>query len=429
MRLVTLVLLGVSAVLGAAPCMVRAAPPADVPTEDAATRAAQVESLRSELQALRDEYAARLAAIEARLAALEAPAAEPSPAAAAGAANVAEAAPPAEPAPAPVYGGAVSPTSKIFNPDIAVIGSFVGSAGRADVSEPALELREAEASFQAVVDPYARADFFFTFGPDEVGIEEAALTFTDVPGKLLLKVGKLRTAFGKVDGMHVHALPWTDRPLVTRRLLGGEEGLADAGLSLSRLIPNPWLFVEATGQVYRGASGVFQGARRAELTWLGHLRAYRDLGEASNLDLGGSLAYGSNDSGPGAHTRLVGVDATWRWRPLRRAIYRRALVRSELVWSRRDEPQGAVHAFGAYLDLQYQLARRWFAGARFDSSEHADAAGLRDRGASALVTFQPSEFSQVRAQYRHTRAAGARRSNELFLQFLFAIGAHGAHAF
>ena len=60
----------------------------------------------------------------------------------------------------PIYGTA-SAASKIFNPDIAVIGDFLGAAGRNTVNpSPALEMHESEASFQAIVDPYARADFF-----------------------------------------------------------------------------------------------------------------------------------------------------------------------------------------------------------------------------------------------------------------------------
>ena len=43
---------------------------------------------------------------------------------------------------------------------MAVIGNFIGVGGKNDVRpEPALAMREAEASFQAIVDPYARADF------------------------------------------------------------------------------------------------------------------------------------------------------------------------------------------------------------------------------------------------------------------------------
>src|SRR5262249_12232502 len=82
-------------------------------------------------------------------------------------------------APLPVYNNAAA-GSKVFNPDMAVIGDFLGAAGKNDskFATPALELHEAEASFQAVVDPYARADFFLTFSNDEVGVEEGFVTFT-----------------------------------------------------------------------------------------------------------------------------------------------------------------------------------------------------------------------------------------------------------
>jgi hypothetical protein len=52
-----------------------------------------------------------------------------------------------------------------------------------------------------------------------------------------------------------------------------------------------------------------------------------------------------------------------------------------------------------------------------------------DKGGSFILTFWPSEFSQIRAQYRHTRLGEGTKANELFFQFLFAIGAHGAHSF
>ena len=49
-------------------------------------------------------------------------------------------------------------------------------------SEPGPEMQEAEASFQAVVDPYARADFFMAFGEEGVELEEGFITLTELPG-------------------------------------------------------------------------------------------------------------------------------------------------------------------------------------------------------------------------------------------------------
>jgi hypothetical protein len=123
------------------------------------------------------------------------------------------------------------------------------------------------------------------------------------------------------------------------------------------------------------------------------------------------------------------VDATYRWRPLRRAIYERFIGRTEFVWSRREEADAPREAFGFYASAEYQFARRWFAGLRFDQSDRASDPSLTDKGGSLLLTYWPSEFSQVRGQYRYTRYGEGRTANELLFQLLFSIGAHGAHPF
>jgi hypothetical protein len=391
----------------------------------------ELDKLRREFEAVRDAYGARLAALESKLGAIETPA-PPAPAVAA----PAEVQIPAGAAGAggptgtlPVYGG-TSALSKIFNPDIAVIGNFLGAVGKNDINpSPALALDEAEATFQAVVDPYARADFFLAFSPEGVEIEEGYLTLPSLPGGLLAKVGKMKQQVGKVNTLHPHALAWADKPLMVENLFGGDEGLADSGISVSKLILNPWMFLEATGELYQGSSGLFQSYERSDVSWAGRLRGYRDVTEATNVDIGGSIAYGTNDVGPDFTTRLVGIDATVRYRPLRRAIYRRLQGRTELFWSRRGEEAGSVNAFGMYASGEYQFSRRWFVGARYDWSERAYDSALVDKGPSLLLTFWPSEFSQVRGQYRRIRYAENVTSNELLFQFLFSIGAHGAHVF
>jgi len=299
-------------------------------------------------------------------------------------------------------------------------------------------MHESEAAFQAVVDPYARADFFISFGEEGVDLEEGFVTFTSLPGGLLTKVGKMRAAFGKVNGLHNHVLPWADRPLVINNLVGGEDGINDAGISVARLIPNPWVFLEATGQVFRGDSGetLFKSSERSDLSYVGHVRGYHDLAESTNIDLGLSYSHGHNPSGivDGVDlgrftTGLFGVDATIRWRPLRRSIYHSFIGRTEVIWSRREQPNGRQDGMGYYVSGDYQLARRWFAGLRFDRSDHADDASLFDTGQSAVISFWPSEFSQVRGQYRRTAYAIGPTANEFLFQFQFSIGAHGAHPF
>jgi hypothetical protein len=417
--------------------------PVTAQTADAQALRKEIEQLRQELQAVQKQYGDRLTALEAKLGAENAPPA-PAPSAPPGAQ-----AEPTAPVPQgaegaggpsgalPVY-GAASAASKIFNPDIAVIGNLLGAAGRNTVNPaPALQLQESEASFQAIVDPYARGDFFIAFGEEGVAVEEGYITFPALPGGLLFKAGKMRAAFGKVNTFHNHQITWTDRPLVIDNLLGGEEGISDAGLSVARLIPNPWLFLEATGQVFRGDSAdLFHSSKRGDLSYVGHVRAYQDISESTNVDLGASFSHGHNASGViddvdvgRFTTQLYGIDGTVRWRPLRRSIYRSFLGRAELIWSDRQQPDSAQQSFGFYVSGDYQFARRWFAGARYDRSHRADDSSLHDTGHSLLLTYWPSEFSQLRGQYRRTTYAAGETANEFLFQFQFSIGAHGAHPF
>ena len=412
--------------------------PAAAQVTPAATSA---DAVRAEIAQLRADFEARLAALEARLRAM---AAEPAdaPAAAVLPQVTAEVPPGAAGASGPggtlpVYGSATA-ASKIFNPDMAVVGNFLAAAGTNAVDpSAAFEMAESEVSLQAIVDPYARGEFVLAFGEEGVDLEEGYVSFLTLPGGLIAKAGKMRAAFGKVNTLHTHVVPWVDRPLVTGNLVGGDEGISDAGLSVSRLLPNPWVFLEATGQVFRGSSGdVFTSTTPSHVSYAARLRAYADLAESTNVDLGVSYLNGHNgaaivNGGVGGDytTSLYGVDATMRWRPLRRSRYQSFIARSEIVWSRRQEPDGLQAAVGFYVSGDYQIGRRWFTGLRFDRSGRATASSLTDAGGSWTVTFWPSEFSQIRGQLRLTDYADGPRATEGLLQILFNIGAHGAHPF
>jgi hypothetical protein len=116
------------------------------------------------------------------------------------------------------------------------------------------------------------------------------------------------------------------------------------------------------------------------------------------------------------------------------------LFRTELFWSARDQLSAAVlnlfqteHAFGMYSSAEYRVNRRWTVGGRFDRSGHATDARLTDTGFSGILTYWPSEFSQIRGQYRFGHLATSptdfSNANEILFQFLFVMGAHGAHPF
>lgn len=338
---------------------------------------------------------------------------------------------PAAPEASPT-GAAASANPTYFNPAMAVIGNFLAVAGRNPVDDqPSLAVRESEFSFQAIVDPYARADFFVSLSNEGIELEEGFVTFTHLPADLLVKVGKFRAQIGKVNLMHLHVLPWADEPLPVVNLLGGEEGWKDAGVSVARIFPLPGdTFSELVLQLFRGESeGLFEAPSRSHVTYLGQYRVYRDLGDDHNLELGATWGRGHNGVTEDSETTLENIHLVYRWRPLSGTPFRTFILRSELFHSRREQEDGRQTARGFYVGGDYRFAQRWWAGARYDFSDHADDATQRDKGGAVTLTFWPSEFSQIRGELRRRRYAGGFTANEALVQLQFSIGAHGAHTF
>jgi hypothetical protein len=330
----------------------------------------------------------------------------------------------------PVDNVATPGASKALNPDISVIGTFLSHAGDQFEDRAPAELDEVEVAYEAFIDPYAKGKFFIAVTPEEVDVEEGYAQFLTLPWGLTAKAGKTKATFGKVNTWHTHTRPWVDQPLMFTRFLG-DEGLADVGVSVSKLIPNPVGVIEATGEIYSGdVEGVFGRTKDNDLFYNGHLKLFRDITENSNLELGTSWAQGTLPD-VGGRNRLAGVDVTYRWKPLERSIYRSLIVRAEGIANRRADFNRSL--YGYYLAADYQVARRWFAGARIDRADRfepeLESGRFSDRGYSATLTFWPSEFSQVRGQYRRTTLDHGPSFDEFLLQLQFAIGAHGAHTF
>jgi hypothetical protein len=48
---------------------------------------------------------------------------------------------------------------------------------------------------------------------------------------------------------------------------------------------------------------------------------------------------------------------------------------------------------------------------------------------SLMLDWSPSEFSRLRAQYAWDDASEGPTDQQFFLQYIYALGAHGAHKF
>jgi hypothetical protein len=394
----------------------------------------ELAGLKDELRRLREEYEARFAAIEKRIQELESPAEEQAPIGDAEEAALQEPGAPEPPPPPPSPAGWGTSSPQTLNPQISAIGDFLGTASRnASTGEPSLDLREVELAFQAQLDPFARADFFLTVPSlEDVEMEEGYVTFLALPSDFLVKVGKVRVPFGRTNVDHRPESFAVDRPDALVSYFG-EEGLAEAGATVSRLVPNPWdLFMELELDVLAGSNEVsFGGGSASDLLYNVHYRSFFDLTPERSLNLGASYATGVRDfeSDGSGRTHLAGLDVTYVWKPLARGKYRSFLWQTELMGGSREQEEGTVGSFGLYSFVRYQLGRRWYVGGRFDYSQSPELEGVESTSGSALVEFFPSEFQRFRVQYKATDRAGEPLAHQLFFQWFYLIGAHGAHKF
>lgn len=322
------------------------------------------------------------------------------------------------------------------NPNMSVIGDF-----RATYFSPArrhleTEFHEAEFAFQSVVDPYARADFYLSVAPDpETGefaieLEEGYLTTQAFPAGLQLKLGKFRSAFGKINAIHPHALPYIDVPSVYNHYFG-EEGLNDTGLSLSWLVPNPLDFYqELTVEATRGPTENISFAASAfdRFLYLAHLKNFWDLTPNATLELGLSGCVGPNPAG--FNTVIGGIEVTYKWKPLRLNTYKSLLLQTEALWNQTKMAETEkIKSWGMYTLATYQLQKRWFLTGRFDYANRPDNASFVERAFSGTLGWLATEFQKAEIEFKITSSNAAEHTTQVLLRSVFVIGAHGAHAY
>ncbi len=326
-------------------------------------------------------------------------------------------------------------SSLSFNPDIGVIGDFQGSYTSKGQKNFDLYLNETEVSLQATVDPYARADFFLSFGRDPetgkygVEVEEGYLTTLSLPARLQLKVGRFRSAVGRVNTVHPHALPFIDMPNAYVNYFG-EEGLKDEGLSLSWLLPTKAFYQELLFQVTSGysESPAFARSEGNRLLYVGHLKNFFMLNDDNTLELGLTGISGPNDS---ARVSNMGVvDITYKWKPVKLNTYHSLTWQSEFYFNHQNLMDNySMSSFGMYSFIQYQLAKRWFLTGRYDYAQKPFDKTIKENAFSLTAGWYATEFSKLEFETKTTDDNIDKRFYQAWLRWIFVIGAHGAHQY
>lgn len=452
----------------------------------AATDAALAE-LRGQIKSVKESYEAKIQALEQRLQQLEAVANRP----AATKMAVAESAPVQSSAapPAPTAGRAAGEGA--FNPAISVVlngayGSFSKDPERYAISGfvPAnngvspgtrgLSLRESELALAANIDPNFRGNLLLSFDEgNQVSVEEAYFQSIGLGNGLSVKGGRFFSALGYQNEIHSHAWDFVDAPLVYRAFLSGEN-YADDGLQLKWLAPSENL-IELGGEIGRGKDRPGSNRNKngsAAGTLFVHYGG--DIGDSHSYRLGLSALRTSPRDAPvndidsqgsdvvntfSGSTKIVAADFVYKWAPNGNARDRSLKLQGEFFRRRESgtlnfDTLGTADAAarniasgystsqsGWYLQGVYQFMPQWRAGLRFDrldrGSVNVGAANAGNVAAvdynpsrtSIMFDYSPSEFSRFRLQLAQDKSRQNVTDNQLVLQYIFSLGAHGAHKF
>jgi hypothetical protein len=319
-------------------------------------------------------------------------------------------------------------------PDISVIGDFQASYKDYTKRNFDAGINEAELSLQSVVDPYARADFFLSVSKDPItgkfglDLEEGYLSTLSLPAGLQLKVGKFRSALGRVNPVHPHALPFISLPEAYTNYFG--DGINDEGASLSWLVPNPAFYQELVFQFTDGPIDNPSFSRSVGNTYfeLAHLKNFFDLSANATLEFGLSGMTGANMYN--LRTNIGAFDLTYKWKPIQYNTYKSFTWQTEAYFSNANMAKDTVvNSFGMYSFINFQFSKRMFFTGMYSYSNKPFSAKTVENSYSATIGWYATEFQKIEIEGKTTSSNIEKEKSQFLLRWIFVIGTHGAHQY
>jgi len=431
----------------------------------AAASDADLQAIREQIRQLKQSYEQRITQLEQRLAQAEANSHESVP---------------AQEQPAVQ---AASSSESAFNPAILLVlgGTYgqlkqdpaVPATGFAMSAHPGhsqgFNLGESELGISANIDPDFRGIATLALASaGGVTVENAFVQTSALGNGLNLKFGRYFSGLGYLNEQHAHTWDFVDQPLVYASLWNNQ--LGEDGVQVKWLAPTD-TFIELGAELGRGrgfpgtdrvkngiGSGVLfahigddigiEHSLRAGISL--HQTRRTDAVSTAVADLPGTPG-GVNNSFSG-DSRTVGMDFVWKYSP--DGNNRHLKVQGEYFQRRESglltydtalaniSDRYAATQSGWYLQSVYQFMPHWRSGLRYDRLDPGTASmgalnagniisnyGFQPTRTSLMLDYSPSEFSRLRLQLARDNSRQGLPDNQLFVQYIMSLGAHGAHQY
>jgi hypothetical protein len=361
------------------------------------------------------------------------------------------------------------------DPNTYRLNGFVPSMGDLAPGRRGLSLGESELALASNIDHMFRGTLIASISPDNssIDVEEGYIQTIGLSHGFTIKAGRFFSAVGYQNQIHAHAWDFTDTPLAMKVFLGNQ--LNEDGIQFKWVAPTD-LYFDVGTELGRGRQ--FPSGVDRDKNGFGSTNFFTHVGG----DLGQSIAwqtglshlwtspkdrtYADVDStGTGVVNSFTGKSRLWvldgvlKWSPNGNPTYNNFKLQGE--YFRRKENGNLTfdtasraltdgltsRQSGWYLQGVYQFLPQWRVGYRYDRLDSGTTnIGLVDSGAlsaadfpilggynpkrnTVMVDWNPSEFSRIRLQFARDYSRLNQPDNQLLLQYIVSLGAHGAHRF
>ena len=362
----------------------------------------------------------------------------------------------------PAVGVVLNGQATSFSRNMSEIAGFgVGEEG--ERGSEGLSLGESELNFSANIDDKFYGSMTAAIvreeGEDKVELEEAyvqTLPGTGLPEGARATFGRKFWTLGYLNEHHAHSDDFADRPLPYRVYLN--KSFNDDGVEVSYVLPTDF-YAEIGGGAFRADDFPAGGSVRGLGAWSLFGRVGADIGDNQSWRFGGYYLNSdatdrkSNEAMVTfiGESRLIAADFRYTLAPTGNAKQSEVILQAEVfqrsengTYQDADAGTGRVifddSTRGWYAQGVYKFAPAWRIGARYSEMlSTAAPAGLvgsaLDPGGhdpytiSVMGDWTNSEFGRIRLQYNREELSSGAEDNQLILQYVMSIGAHGAHAY
>ena len=333
-------------------------------------------------------------------------------------------------------------------------------------------LKESELSLSASIDPQFQGVATIALAPEgSSSVENAFVQTTSLGNGLNLKMGRFFSGLGYLNDVHAHAWDFVDQPLVYRTLWDNQ--LGEDGLQLKWLAPAD-TFIELGAELGRGRG--YPGTDRQDNNGSGAEVLFAHLGDdiglsnswragvsahqtkrvnavSNNVPDLHNTASGVSDSFSG-DSKTTGLDFIWKYAPNGNTTITSFKLQGEYFQRRENglltynsTTTPVIDSYsntqsGWYVQGVYQFMPHWRTGLRYDQLNSGNAEVGPTNAANVISNYtytptrytlmfdySPSEFSRLRLQLAQDKSRAGLSDNQLFVQYIMSLGAHGAHQF